>query len=410
LRNQSFVRRNDQICGPGETHARDGEKTAFLGFGEAAAFFFPGADFQDIIFFQERWMMGNRNELTRAHRRTAIGLVLALLASSVAAAAQEKPEYKKTLGPFDVRTVLYNWQDAKRDRAVPVKIYYPADLEAPAPLIVFSHGLGGSREGYEYLGRHWASYGYISLHVQHIGSDDAVWRGQARPMQAIRQAAIRPENAVNRVRDVSFVLDEMTELSREGEPFQGRVNLEKIGLAGHSFGANTTLVAVGQVFILPGGRTIGFSDPRIKAAVPMSAPAPRSRDDLDRVFGGILVPCLHMTGTLDDSPIGETEAADRRLPFDHIAAPEQYLVIFIGGDHMIFSGRPRNGVLGGGEKDALFQDLIRQATTAFWDAYLRDDVQAKAWLSGGGLTALLGTDATLETKRTSVVDQPGGSR
>ena len=39
-------------------------------------------------------------------------------------------------------------------------------------MIVFSHGLGGTRDGYEYLGRHWASYGYVSVHLQHKGSDD----------------------------------------------------------------------------------------------------------------------------------------------------------------------------------------------------------------------------------------------
>jgi hypothetical protein len=174
-------------------------------------------------------------------------------------------------------------------------------------------------------------------------------------------------------------------------------------VAGHSFGANTTLVAVGQVFILPGGQRVGFAEPRIKAAIPMSAPVPGSRVALDQVFGGISVPCLHMTGTLDDSPIGETQAADRRLPFDHIDAAEQYLVIFNGGDHMIFSGRLTNAGSAQAEKDALFQDLIRQATVAFWDAYLLGEAGAKSWLSGGGLAALLGSDGTLETKRISVI-------
>lgn len=339
-----------------------------------------------------------------------LGLVLALGLRSVAVPAQNRPEYKKAPGPHEVQTVLYDWKDEKRERPVPVKIYYPADLQGPAPLIVFSHGLGGSREGYEYLGRQWAGYGYISLHLQHAGSDDAVWRGQDRPLQSMRQAAVRPENAVNRARDVSFVLDEMAKLNRAPGLFQGRVNLEKVGLAGHSFGANTTLVGAGQVFILPGGQTVGFTEPRTKAAIPMSAPVPRSRDSLERVFGGIAVPCLHMTGTLDDSPIGETMAADRRLPFDYIGAAEQYLVIFNGGDHMIFSGRARNAAEGRAEKDALFQDLIRQATTAFWDAYLMGDARAKSWLSGGGLTSLLGDDGTLETKRVSVTRRPVSSR
>jgi predicted dienelactone hydrolase len=333
-------------------------------------------------------------------------LALVLFLRPVPAPAKDKPEYKKGPGPHEVKTILYDWQDAKRGRAVPVKIYYPADLQAPAPLVVFSHGLGGTREGYEYLGRHWASYGYISLHIQHIGSDDAVWRGQEHPMQAIRQAAIRPENAVNRVRDVSFVLDEMTRLKGAPGLFQGCVDLDKIGLAGHSFGANTTLVAAGQVFLLPGNRTVGFAEARIKAAIPMSAPVPLSRDDLDYVFGAINVPCLHMTGTLDDSPIGETSAADRRLPFDHIVGSEQYLVIFNGGDHMIFSGRPRSAGALQAKNDAAFQDIIRQATTAFWDAYLMGDARAKSWLSGGDLASVLDDDGTLETKRIRVVKRP----
>ena len=337
-------------------------------------------------------------------------LILAPFLRPAPAPGGEKSGYKASLGPHQVKTVLYDWQDAKRGRPVPVKIYYPADMAAPLPLVIFSHGLGGSREGYEYLGRHWASHGYISLHVQHIGSDDAVWRGQDQPMQAMRQAAIRPENAVNRARDVSFVLDEMAGLNSAPGLFQGRINLEKVGLAGHSFGANTTLVAAGQVFILPGGQTVGFAEPRIKAAIPMSAPVPRSGNELDRVFAAIAVPCLHMTGTLDDSPIGDTKAAERRVPFDQISGAEQYLVTFNGGDHMIFSGRPRTAAAGRGEKDALFQDLIRQATTAFWDAYLMGDAGARSWLSGGGLASLLGDDGTLETKRVSAAKQPLSGR
>ncbi len=217
---------------------------------------------------------GFRKPWTISASWLGLSLVLALVLHPVSAPAGENPGYKKAPGSHEVGTVLYDWQDVKRGRSVPVKVYYPADMAAPLPLVIFSHGLGGSREGYEYLGRHWASHGYISLHVQHIGSDDAVWRGRDQPMPSLRDAAIRPENAVNRARDVSFVLDEMARLNRAPGLFQGRVDLERVGLAGHSFGANTTLVAAGQVFILPGGQTIGFAEPRIKAAIPMSARSP----------------------------------------------------------------------------------------------------------------------------------------
>ena len=311
----------------------------------------------------------------------------------------EAKTYKQAPGPFKVDTVLFDWTDAKRGRAVPVKIYYPLGGEGPSPLIVFSHGLGGSREGYEYLGRHWASYGYISLHIQHAGSDDEVWRGQARPLQSMKRAAANPQNALDRAHDVCFVIDQMARINHEVGVFNKRVDLDRIGAAGHSFGAHTTLVAVGELFILPGGKELAFADPRIKAAVPMSAPVPRNRKELGRVFSKISVPCLHMTGTLDDSPIGETAAADRRLPFDHIAGADQYLVIFEGGDHMIFSGRSRSTAAAGrGEKDSLFQDLIRQSTTAFWDAYLKGDAEARAWLVDGSFASILGADGGYEKK------------
>jgi predicted dienelactone hydrolase len=331
--------------------------------------------------------------------RSVIFAVVACGLGLLAAGPLRGGPYKQAPGPFKVETLLLDWTDAKRDRPVPVKMYFPADAVSPSPLIIFSHGLGGSREGYEYLGRHWASHGYISVHIQHIGSDDAVWRGQAQPMMAMRRAAADPRNAVERARDVAFAIDQMAKLNAEDARFKGRVDFARIGIAGHSFGANTTLVVAGQLFILPGGQELGFADPRIKAAIPMSAPVPRKGTDLARAFGKIAVPCLHMTGTLDDSPIGETKAADRRLPYDNIDGADQYLVVFNGGDHMIFSGRGRLSISAGQkERDALFQDLIRQGTTAFWDAYLKGAAAAKTWLAQGGYKGALGPDGTLEMK------------
>ena len=106
-------------------------------------------------------------------------------------------------------TAEYEWHDAARNRDVPVKIYYPATNTAPCPVIIFSHGLGGSREGYEYLGRHWASHGYVSVHPTHIGSDTSV----LRTWQAMQHAAADLQNAIDRPKDVSFVIDQLMAIS-----------------------------------------------------------------------------------------------------------------------------------------------------------------------------------------------------
>ncbi|MGO8688420.1 MAG: alpha/beta hydrolase family protein [Thermoguttaceae bacterium] len=326
----------------------------------------------------------------------ALAVRLVVVAVPLGSAAKEPAvAYDGKPGFYAVETARYDWQDKARQREVPVKLYFPKTGKGPFPVIIFSHGLGGSRDGYEYLGRHWASHGYVSVHLQHKGSDTAVWKDQAKPLEAMRQSLKDLRNSINRPLDVRFAIDQMEKINRDQGPLQGRLDLKHLGMAGHSFGAWTTLAVIGEVFVAPGGREISLNDPRIKAAIAMSPSAPRDKTKLDQEFGRIKVPCLHMTGTLDDSPIGDTKAKDRRLPFDHITAADQCLVVFTGGDHMIFSGRGR---LSGGGKDHDFQDLIRPATTAFWDACLKDSKAAKTFLTEGGLRKLLGQEGTLEEK------------
>ena len=322
----------------------------------------------------------------------ALALSVSVLAQPAKAPAAVET-YEHGPGSYAVATVSYDWVDSARNRKVPVKIYYPEKGQGPFPVIVFSHGLGGSRDGYEYLGQHWASHGCVSVHLQHLGSDDAVWRESKEPARDLARAAAEPGNAVARPKDVSFVLDRVTALNRDVSPLKGRLDLRAIGMAGHSFGAWTTLAVAGQM-TGPLQRS-SLADPRVKAAIEMSAPVPRNAD-FDRAYGKINMPILHMTGTLDDSPIGDTKAAERRIPFDHIHALDQYLVIFQGGDHMIFAGQRRRASQG--EKDPHFRDLILQGTTAFWDAYLKSDAAAKAWLSRGGYAGVLGADGKLEVK------------
>ncbi len=315
-------------------------------------------------------------------------LLLAVPVMQAQAPAAGLQTYKADPGPAIVIATLADWHDAARNRPVPVKIYAPATGDGPFPVIIFSHGLGGSREGYEYLGRHWASWGYVAVHVEHLGSDTAVLKKGGRLLKNLREAAGDPRNAQARPLDVRFVLDRLEKLNQGGLPLLShRLDLTRIGMAGHSFGSWTTMAIAGQGGI--------YADPRVKAAIAMSTPAPVQKD-YDRVYRSVHIPILHMTGTEDDSPIADTKAAERRIPYDHIQGVDQYLVTFQGGDHMIFSGR--RILEGERPKDPLFHSLILQGTTVFWDAYLKGDAKAKVWLANGGYAAVLGKDGKLEEK------------
>jgi len=302
-----------------------------------------------------------------------------------------------------VHTASFSWRDHDRCRTVPVTIYYPSGDDADLPVILFSHGLGRSRHACAYLGRYWAGKGYVSVHVEHLGSNEAVWRGSLRAKQRLRAAFYSRANRRNRPQDISFAIDRREEMEAAGHPLGARLNLTRVGTVGHDFGAQTSLVLAGEM--LPGEESC--ADSRIKAVVAMSTPVPPG-ESLDKVFGPVEVPCLHVTGTRDDSLVATTRANQRRLPFDTISAADQYLVTFCGADHLIYAGHPlprRNR----DRNDGGYQRRLRLVTTLFWDAYLRGDTDARRVIANGGLAETAGRIARVEQKAAAPFVSPVSS-
>ena len=311
--------------------------------------------------------------------------------------------------PTAVATMEEIWRDPARDRAVPVKIYYPRTAAAKPegttwPVIVFSHGLGGTREAYSYLGEHWARSGYVSVHVQHHGSDAQAVHGQ-RPLENVGRAARDPVAARNRPLDIRFAIDRLTALNDTPDfPLHGRLDLARLGVAGHSYGALTTMAVVGARVPRRGAER-PFLDPRIKAAVAMSTPR-LPQGDTDAAFDDIRVPVFHMTGTEDvlsgegfpadaGALIDHTKVDDRRRPFDHTRQAVAYLLTFSGGDHMVFSNRRSPPA----PHDREFQALVCSGSTTFFDAWLKGDSRSKEWLEHGGFAKVLGALGAFEQKQ-----------
>jgi predicted dienelactone hydrolase len=207
-------------------------------------------------------------------------------------------------------------------------------------------------------------------------------------------AAVDPENIINRPLDVQFAIHRLTVLNADPAfVLHGRIDLKRIGMAGHSFGAYTTMAVAGQKFRV--SDTSRVADPRIKAAIAMSTPAPRGRAAFGGAYAGIAIPVFHLTGTHDADPLGTADPALRRVPYDQMQSARAYLLILSGGDHMVFSGQRRRG---DGSNDATFHRLIQESTTAFWNMTLREDAAAQQWLEHGGFTQRLGQAGTFEQK------------
>jgi predicted dienelactone hydrolase len=209
--------------------------------------------------------------------------------------------------------------DAERSREIPAKIYLPK--EEQLGVVIFSHGLGGSCESYKYFGEFMAAHGFMCIHPTHIGIDAELLK-QKRPFQVLKDAADVKENQANPARDIKFILDEL--------------KINQACVAGHSFGSYSTLLLAGQD-VSKKGYDVEFKDSRVACAIAISPHA--ALDHADKAYDEICIPILHITGKYDNSPFGFFEPIQRRIPFDNIKAPDQYLVIFEWADHMVFAAQ-----------------------------------------------------------------------
>ncbi len=242
--------------------------------------------------------------------------------------------------PFD--TLDLDWTDAARKRDVPVRLYLPqaTAVRAKVPLVVFSHGIGGSRRGYRYLGEHFAGHGVASLHLQHVGSDRQVWTGGSVFQMISRlQDAAQDREAIARAQDLRFALD--TVLAGEFAP---RLDARRIIAAGHSYGANTALLSAGAR-VEREGRVVELRDPRVMAAIVISAPPFYGDGDPRRILSGVEVPSLHVTATADviNIPGYYSGAGDRVAIFDATGSAAKWLAVFEGGSHSMFTDRAGTG-------------------------------------------------------------------
>lgn len=259
-------------------------------------------------------------------------------------------ELKKALGEenqidqFSIQE--FAWMDVERNRRVPAKLYWPKISPNAVPhqtqLLVFSHGLGGSRDGYSYIGRYLAQNSIASLHLQHVGSDRSIWSAPLLEIPYQLKQAARDEEAIDRAKDFQFGLSQLLNLA----PYSQAINPNTIVAAGHSYGANTTLLVSGAM-VERDGKALSLRDPRVKMAVVMSSP-PFYGSDIDstrQFLSSISIPTLHITATEDviTVPGYYSKAADRVQIFESMTHFAKNLVVFKDGSHNIFSDRLKTG-------------------------------------------------------------------
>ena len=265
-------------------------------------------------------------------------------------------------GPGTYDTLDLDWTDGARQRPVPVRLYRPHAVAegARVPLIVFSHGIGGSRRGYTWLGRFVAAHGIASLHLQHVGSDRTLWSGGLFSLVGRLQDAAQTDEALARVLDFRFALDTLL----AGE-WCGGIDRQRIVAAGHSYGANTSLLVAGARVPQAAAAPV-LADPRVRAAIVMSAPPFYGEPEPRRILQGVTVPTLHVTCTDDVIRIPGFWSGfeDRLAVFEATGSARKWLAVYEGGSHSIFTDR-------GGTGGAVLNPRVKQATRELALAFVR---------------------------------------
>lgn len=143
-------------------------------------------------------------------------------------------------GSYTTRQQRWVLQDMSRDRQLYTIVVQPEQIGEKTPVVIISHGLGARPEDFVERAQHLASYGFVVVMPQHPGSDHE----QVQKLkQGLSRSYFLTNEFIDRPRDISFVIDELER--RNQSEFGGRLNLQSVGVAGHSFGGYTVLAVAG---------------------------------------------------------------------------------------------------------------------------------------------------------------------
>ncbi|MEO1068995.1 MAG: alpha/beta fold hydrolase [Cyanobacteria bacterium J06638_6] len=309
--------------------------------------------------------------------------------------------------PFAAQTITL--VDADRpspfgegDRTFDVDVYVPQTSSA-APVVMISHGWGSSKESFAFLAQHLASHGFAVAVPEHVGSDRIF---QQRFLAGLIDEDIPPREYIDRPLDITDTLDELARRSVEPGPYQGRFDLERVGIIGHSLGGYTALAIAGATINYPllqqgcaADRPLTFNlsvylqcraaplppadfslrDPRVNAVMALNP--------IDSVVQGpaniaqIAIPTMVMSGNVD---LLATPIQEQIHPFTWLTTDHKYLVTmapaghgssvqFSVADHPVHGGLAPNTPLG--------SEYSRALATAFMQLYGAQDPSYQAFLS-----------------------------
>ena len=270
---------------------------------------------------------------------------------------------------------------AKRARTNSV-FQAPVAFDSVFPVLLYNHGGSWTRWSATFATEWLASYGYVVVSVEHFGFNQSVQFADGKPFKSdtlvfpagtgdnaadARQAWAFLEDPIFKIwkADARFALDQVEALNRGPGPFQGKLDLSRVGAFGWSFGGALAV-------------QLSREDPRVVAAVDHDG---QLFDDVRQL--GTSRPVMLVHHGVDDAALypekdreavralmRETEGFDSSARVASTA--DWYSLTIAGTDHgnfsdlVLFLKQPE-----GRTNARRAHEIINAYTLAFFDQYVR---------------------------------------
>ncbi len=103
-----------------------------------------------------------------------------------------------------------------------------------------------------------------------------------------------------------------------------------------------------------------------------------------------------LTGTKDSNPISGADAKSRLIVFPDLSPNSKYQLVLDNAEHSAFIERALPGETE--RRKPSHHRAMLAVTTAFWDAYLRYEEQARQWLDSDAARCVLDKDDQRQKK------------
>ncbi len=256
-------------------------------------------------------------------------------------------------------------QDEKRSRDVPLTFHLPKQNNAQ-PLVLLSHGGAGSRHSMYALAAEIARQGYVVLCLEHVTSNTDDVRKRMRTTgvsfwRALKDCGADMTARKNRPLDVRFAIDLAEQLNGSDQRFRGRIDLSRIALAGHSYGAYTTMACCG---VKPVGIEDDLTEPRITLGIGLSPLSANGVFFDNTSFRAVTTPFVGISRTQD--LLGDGHRDFFRL----MPKGDKHLLWFHDANHFSFSN-PTGGPRKLPRTDTDVTHALKQIVPAILDTYLQ---------------------------------------